>query len=90
MNFISLPKAAQGSNIPDGTLFIGDLSIFCTEEIIEEIFAPYGKIIYTTIMKCSNTNKSLCYGFLKFASWQDAVRAKDDLNGQVICGRAIR
>ena len=72
------------------TLFVGDLSIFCTENDIREAFGVYGELLEVKIIRCEETKKNLSYGFVKFAETDSALRAIDELNGTVLCGRPLR
>jgi RNA recognition motif-containing protein len=71
-------------------LFVGDLSIFCSEADLIKAFSPYGTILETKVMKCDETNKHLCYGFVKFASTNSAMAAMSEMNGKLLCGRPLR
>jgi heterogeneous nuclear ribonucleoprotein A1/A3 len=72
------------------TLFVGDLSIFCTEEDIRELFSTYGELLEVKIIRCEETKKNLSYGFVKYADTEAAVKAIDELNGTMLCGRPMR
>ena len=72
------------------TLFLGDLSSVCTEEDIEKVFSPYGKIRHIRIQRSPGSCSSLGYGFVRMGNPVEAQRAKDELNGYLLCGRKIR
>lgn len=72
------------------SLFVGDLSIFCTEDLLRGAFEPHGTIVDVKIIHCENTNKNLCYGFVKFASQTEGAKAMAVLNGMLLCGRPLR
>lgn len=80
----SLERAAAVS------LFVGDLSIFCTEDQIREFFSPFGKIDDVKIIRCETTQKNLCYGFVKFSAQESAAAAMKERNKTLLCGRPIR
>ena len=71
------------------TLFLGDVSSFCTEAELEELFSQHGKVIE---VKISGTSRgiSLCYGFVTMAERSQAEEAMEKLQGVVLRGRAIR
>lgn len=77
-------------NAQHGSLFVGDLSIFCTEADMQESFQPFGEIVEVKVMRCDETHKNLCYGFVKFSNQEDAQRAMDSLNSALLCGRPMR
>ena len=72
------------------TLFVGDLSIFCTETDLREAFSAFGELSEVKIIRCEETKKNLSYGFVKFAETESAVKAIDELNGSMLCGRPLR
>eukprot|EP01032_Pedospumella_encystans_P025922 gene25922-29282_t len=72
------------------TLFVGDLSIFCTEEDLRELFEQYGELAEVKIIRCEETKKNLSYGFVKFVDTEAAVKANEELNGTLLCGRPLR
>lgn len=72
------------------SLFVGDLSIFCGEADILKVFEPFGGLIDVKIMRCDETHKNLCYGFVKYVNQENASKAMDALNGNLLCGRPMR
>lgn len=84
----SQASSPAGSN--KNTLFLGDLSTFCTEESIRKLFSPYGEILEIKIMKSEETNRNLSYGFLKFSNPISARKALNALNGKLFEGRNLR
>lgn len=75
----------------DGTtLFLGDLSVYSTENHIRELFQPYGKIENIRIKRGNTTKPHLCYGFIKFENKSCAERALAELNGVMFLGRTLR
>lgn len=72
------------------TLFLGDLSAFCSEQDIYNFFVPYGEITEIKIMRSEETHRNLSYGFIKFANPACAKRALNGLDGVLFCGRHLR
>lgn len=72
------------------TLFVGNLSVFCTEQDIEQIFCNYGTILEIRMAKSEDQSKHLSYGFVKFASIASALQAMQELNGTLLCGRPLK
>ena len=72
------------------TLFLGDLSAFCNEQDIYNLFRPYGNILEVKIMRSEETSRNLSYGFIKFLNPVHANQAMVSLNGQLFCGRNLR
>lgn len=71
-------------------LFLGDLSAFSTEEILQKEFVSFGKILHLQIARSKSNHKSLFYGFLTFEESSSAVNALNAMNHKIICGRAIK
>jgi len=81
-------------NVTEGmaktSLFVGDLSIFCKEADLHDMFAPFGEILEIKIMRNEHTSQNLSYGFLKYSNPLSAKRAMTELNQVVLCGRPMR
>eukprot|EP00981_Chlorochromonas_danica_P008203 scaffold2062_cov181-Ochromonas_danica.AAC.7 len=71
------------------TLFLGDLSYFCTEEDLCTLFADYGPIL-TVRVRRGVTGESLMHGFIALESPDMARRAITDLDGIEFMGRNMR
>ena len=71
------------------TLFLGDLSVYCTEEDIYQFFGQFGTIEKIRLKHATN-NKNLSYGFVTYTSREVAVRVLQTMNGQLFLGRALR
>ena len=79
------------SNFPsNNSLFIGDLSKFCTEGHLEDLFSPFGPIVEVKIKRNNTTGKTLSYGFVSFVNDESAVSALAALDGQTFHGRHLR
>jgi RNA recognition motif-containing protein len=72
------------------TLFIGDLSIFCSEQDLYELFAKYGKVNEVRLKRDVDTQRNLSYGFVKFVTAKCAGDALKDLDGYYLHGRAMK
>ncbi len=71
-------------------LFLGDLSAFCTEEILFHTFAGFGNILLLQIARSKSNQKPLLFGFLGYEEESSALEAMRVMNGVVVCGRAIK
>jgi RNA recognition motif-containing protein len=71
------------------TLFLGDLSYFCTEDDLVLLFSPYGRIM-TVRVRRGVTGESLMHGFIAFDSPDSAQRAIQEIDGAEFMGRNIR
>lgn len=71
-------------------LFIGDLSRTVTEEQLRNVFSKHGNVLSVDIKRDKRTHNNLGYGFVQFATRDQAVLAKQQLNGVDIGNRKIR
>ncbi|CAN6241836.1 unnamed protein product [Urochloa humidicola] len=62
-------------------LFIGGLSQFATEDSLAEAFSRYGQVIEATIVTDKVTSRPKGFGFVKFASQEEANTAREEMNG---------
>lgn len=86
--FDGLAAELQGSDA-FRTLFLGDLSYFCTEEDLCSIFAPFGSIS-TVRVRRGVTGESLMHGFIALDSHEAAKQAIVELDGKIFMGRSMR
>ncbi len=83
-------SSGETSNLPNSTIFVGDLSIFVTEGDLVLAFQSFGTIVDAKVMRCEETHKNLSYGFVKFAESAAAIAAMEELNGKLLYGRPMR
>jgi RNA recognition motif-containing protein len=77
--------------VPDGrSLFLGDLSVYCTEKNVRDFFLPFGPIETIKLKRSSNDRNHLSYGFVKYIHTESAEIALDRLQGAVFLGRPLR
>jgi RNA recognition motif-containing protein len=72
------------------TIFVGNLSVFCTELDLEQVFAPFGTILEIRMAKSEDRSKHLSYGFVKFSSVASAQLAMLELDGKILHGRKLK
>ena len=75
--------------LSDCTLFVGDLSYFCTEAHLLNLFSPFGLIISVRI-RYSSAGESHLFAFIKFERRESAVLAKQAMHGCLFLGRRLR
>ena len=71
-------------------LYVGNLSYSTTEESLGGLFAQFGEIVSTTVIKDRATGQSKGFGFVELADEAAAEKAITDLNGKEFEGRRIR
>nr|CAD1836778.1 unnamed protein product [Ananas comosus var. bracteatus] len=70
-------------------LFVGGLSFYTTEDGLSEAFSQCGQVIEATIIMDKATERSKGFGFVTFASEDEAQKALTEMNGKVLNGRVI-
>lgn len=71
------------------TIFVGDLSYFCTENDLYRLFASVGRsILHISIARKGEA--SLMYGFVELDSLEKAEQVSAEFNGQIFMGRKLR
>jgi RNA recognition motif-containing protein len=71
------------------TVFMGDLSYFCTEDDLYAIGSPYGHITAIKVRR-GNQGKSLLFGFVEYETIESAQHAFHKLNNRLFMGRYLR
>ncbi|KAK4281582.1 hypothetical protein QN277_013055 [Acacia crassicarpa] len=72
------------------SLYVGDLHAEITDVQLVEIFSEFKSLASVRVCRDSSTGRSLCYGYVNFASPQDAIRAIEVKNHSILNGKAIR
>ncbi|HET8991865.1 MAG TPA: RNA-binding protein [Candidatus Saccharimonadales bacterium] len=70
-------------------LYVGGLAYSITEQELETLFAEYGKVTSSAVIKDRETNQSKGFGFIEMADDAEAKAAMAALNGKEVSGRAI-
>lgn len=83
-------KYGDKRSAPSNTLFLGNLSFDCTNEIVQETFQEYGNVSRVSLPTDRETGALKGFGYVDFSSTEEAQSALDALNGAEIAGRAIR
>ncbi|GIY31962.1 RNA-binding protein 39 [Caerostris darwini] len=82
--------SAQRGNIGPVRLYVGSLHCNITEEMLQGIFEPFGKIDKIELLKDSETNKSKGYGFVTFHDSESAKKALEQLDGFEVAGKPMK
>jgi len=70
-------------------LFVGGLAWATTDDSLKAFFSTVGTVVSASVIKDKYTGKSKGYGFVEFATEEEAQKAKAELNGKELDGRAI-
>ncbi|TXG73724.1 hypothetical protein EZV62_002303 [Acer yangbiense] len=80
----------QPLQLPQHSLYVGDLDPFVTENQLVDMFIKFGQLDSTVLWQDIATQQSLCYGFVNFHRLEDAKQAMETLNYSVVNGKSIR
>lgn len=70
-------------------LYVGGISWNLEWQDLKDTFKQYGDVAYVKIIKDRETNKSRGFWFVEFNSIEDAVVAKEAMNGSELDGRTL-
>ncbi len=71
-------------------LFVGNLSWNLKWQELKDIFKEFGEVAFVRIVTDRETGRSKGFGFVEFTSVEEAVTAKDAMDGKEIDGRELR
>lgn len=91
---VGLGGAAAGGagaqNFPTTSLYVGDLDFNVTDSQLYDLFNQVGHVVSVRVCGDLTTRRSLGYGYVNYASPQDAARAIDMLNFTPLNNKPIR
>lgn len=70
-------------------IFVGNLAWGITEDELKEEFGNCGSVEELNIIKDQATGRSRGFGFVKFATPEEAEKAVQMMNGKEVQGRAM-
>jgi RNA recognition motif-containing protein len=71
-------------------LFVGGLSWNLSWQDLKDAFAEHGEVAFARVITDRETNKSRGFGFVEFVNIEDAVKAKEAMDGVELDGRSIK
>lgn len=71
------------------SLFVGDLSFFCSETDLSSLFGQYGQVV-SSQLKRGRSGDSLMHGFVEMESHEQADVARVTLTDKKFMGRRMR
>ncbi|XP_020518426.1 glycine-rich RNA-binding protein 8 isoform X3 [Amborella trichopoda] len=71
------------------SFFFAGLSFYTTENALSEAFSQFGQVIEAKIIMDRVSDRSKGFGFVTYASEDEAQRAITEMNGKVLNGRII-
>jgi RNA recognition motif-containing protein len=70
-------------------LYVGGLAYSVTEQELEALFAEYGKVTSSAVIKDRDSGQSKGFGFVEMSDDTEAKAAMSALNGKDFNGRSI-
>jgi len=70
-------------------LYVGNVPFSATEGTLMEWFSPFGNVETATVITDRASGRSKGFGFVEFASDDEAERAISEMNGKEVEGRAL-
>ncbi len=71
-------------------LYVGNLSKQVTEAQLNDLAAPYGKLVSANVATERSSGESKGFGFVEFTSPDDARAAIAGLDGRDVNGQALK
>jgi RNA recognition motif-containing protein len=71
-------------------IYIGNLSFNTTEDALRSLFAEFGNVESSKVIKDRASGRSKGFGFIEMPSNSEADQAIKALNGNVIDGNALK
>ncbi|MFK7780121.1 MAG: RNA-binding protein [Candidatus Gracilibacteria bacterium] len=71
-------------------LFIGGISWNLDWQEIKDAFKEYGEVTFAKVIKDRETGKSKGFGFVEFTTVDEAIAAKEAMDGAELDGRTIK
>lgn len=70
-------------------LFVGSLAWATTDSTLAEFFSQVGTVVSANVITDKMSGKSKGFGFVEMSTEEEAEKAKQELNGQMLDGRKI-
>ncbi|CAA6671986.1 unnamed protein product [Spirodela intermedia] len=70
-------------------LFVAGLSFYTTDQGLSEVFSQFGQVLDAKIVMDRGSGRSKGFGFVTYASEEEAEKAVSGMNGKVLNGRVI-
>ena len=71
-------------------IYVGNLNYATTEDTLSSLFAQYGEVVSTVVIKDRETERSKGFGFVEMSDEAAADAAIATLNGKEVDGRRVR
>ncbi|MCG8570505.1 MAG: RNA-binding protein [Spirochaetes bacterium] len=71
-------------------VYVGNLSYGSTESQLSDLFAEYGNVLSTKVIKDQFTGRSKGFAFIEMETDEEAIAAISALNGKEFDGRNLK
>ncbi len=71
-------------------IYVGNLTYSMTEDSLRELFAPFGEVTSTKIIKDRLTDRSRGFGFVEMENKDEAESAIQKIDGTEVEGRNMK
>jgi cold-inducible RNA-binding protein len=71
-------------------LYVGNLSYSTMDQQLKDAFSAHGQVTSASVVIDRETGRSRGFGFVEYASENEARAAADAMNGQMLDGRPLR
>ncbi|TPX42430.1 hypothetical protein SeLEV6574_g05609 [Synchytrium endobioticum] len=82
--------SARHEAVPNTKLFVGNLAWATDEYSLQSAFSAYGVITEAVILRDRESGRSRGFGFVTYASTEEASVAIQNMNGRELDGRGLR
>ncbi|KAB2622196.1 glycine-rich RNA-binding protein 6 [Pyrus ussuriensis x Pyrus communis] len=76
----------HNSTLTSPRLFISGLSRLTTDEKLREAFSPFGQIVDAKVVMDRVSQRSKGFGFITYASVEEAEKAREGMNAKFLDG----
>lgn len=80
----------MNTDVNNAKLFVGNLNYGVTTDDLRELFSQFGEIIDCIVLTDKFSGRSKGFGFVTFATVEEAEAAKEGLNEQDMQGRNLK
>ncbi|KAF2292308.1 hypothetical protein GH714_018841 [Hevea brasiliensis] len=80
----------SASAAPNSKLFVAGLSRSVDEKSLKDAFSSFGDVTEVRIMYDKDSGRSRGFGFVNFSKEDEAICAKDAMDGKALLGRPLR
>jgi heterogeneous nuclear ribonucleoprotein A1/A3 len=71
-------------------LFVGGLAWATNDSSLREACERFGQLEEVRVITDRDTGRSKGFGFVTFVNEDDAMKCKDEMDGQILDGRAVK